>query len=67
MTSSETQFGCVCARGFDVYLTRWGEPDESEASYSLETYCDGFLPDMVRIQRLALNQTLFDSVARRQL
>jgi polyhydroxyalkanoate synthase len=34
-------------RGFDVYLTEWGEPDELEAGYTLETYCDGFLPDMI--------------------
>jgi polyhydroxyalkanoate synthase len=34
-------------RGFDVYLTNWGEPDELESKYTLETYCDGFLPDMV--------------------
>ena len=33
-------------RGFDVYLTNWGVPDELESAYTLETYCDGFLPDM---------------------
>jgi len=38
-------------RGFDVYLTNWGEPDELESHYTLETYCDGFLPDMVAAVR----------------
>jgi polyhydroxyalkanoate synthase subunit PhaC len=40
-------------RGFDVYLIEWGAPDELEAHYTLETYCDGFLPDMVDDIRLA--------------
>lgn len=34
-------------RGFDVYLTEWGEPDELESGYTLETYCDELLPWMV--------------------
>jgi polyhydroxyalkanoate synthase len=43
----------MLGRGFDVYLTEWGAPDELEAGYTLETYCDGFLPDMVDEIRLA--------------
>jgi polyhydroxyalkanoate synthase len=35
-------------RGFDVYLVDWGVPDELEASNTLETYTDGYLPDLVR-------------------
>lgn len=37
----------MLAQGFDVFLTEWGEPDEMDAENSLETYCDGYLPDMV--------------------
>jgi polyhydroxyalkanoate synthase len=43
----------LLARGFDLYLIDWGAPDELEAGYTLETYCDGFLPDMVDEIRLA--------------
>jgi polyhydroxyalkanoate synthase len=38
----------MLARGFDVYLVDWGVPDEVEASNTLETYVDGYLPDIVR-------------------
>ena len=38
----------LAARGFDVYLTDWGVPDELEASNTLETYADYYLPRMVR-------------------
>jgi polyhydroxyalkanoate synthase len=37
----------MLARGFDVFLTQWGAPDELEAGYTLETYCDELLPEMV--------------------
>ena len=38
----------LIARGFDVYLTDWGVPDELEANNTLETYADYYLPRMVR-------------------
>ena len=38
----------LTARGFDVYLTDWGVPDELEANNTLETYADYYLPRMVR-------------------
>src|SRR6516165_3409020 len=41
----------VLRRGIDAYLTEWGEPDELEAGYTLETYCDGFLGEMVEAIR----------------
>jgi hypothetical protein len=41
----------LTARGFDVYLTDWGVPDELEASNTLETYADYYLPRMVRAAR----------------
>ncbi|MEO5724917.1 MAG: alpha/beta fold hydrolase, partial [Ilumatobacteraceae bacterium] len=34
-------------RGFDVYLIDWGVPDELEAANTLETYTDGYLPEIV--------------------
>ncbi|MDQ3485667.1 MAG: alpha/beta fold hydrolase [Actinomycetota bacterium] len=40
-------------RGFDVFLTEWGEPDEMDAGNTLETYCDGYLPEMVAAVRRA--------------
>lgn len=43
----------MLARGFDVLLTEWGEPDELESEYTLETYCDELLPDMVRAVQVA--------------
>jgi polyhydroxyalkanoate synthase len=36
-------------RGFDVFLTNWGETDELDAENALETYCDGYLPEMVEV------------------
>lgn len=36
-------------RGFDVFLVDWGEPDELEASNTLETYCDDLLPELVEV------------------
>lgn len=33
-------------RGFDVYLIDWGTPDELEAGNTLETYTDGYLPEI---------------------
>src|SRR4051794_21854764 len=38
----------MLGRGFDVFLINWGEPDELEASNTLETYCDVHLPQIVR-------------------
>ncbi len=35
-------------RGFDVFLIDWGVPDELEAANRLETYTDGYLPEIVR-------------------
>jgi polyhydroxyalkanoate synthase len=32
-------------RGFDVFLIDWGVPDAVESGNTLETYCDGYLPD----------------------
>src|SRR5437773_1599144 len=34
-------------QGFDVFLLDWGVPDELEASNTLETYCDDYLPRAV--------------------
>ena len=34
-------------RGFDVYLLDWGVPDGLEASNGLETYTDGYLPEVI--------------------
>ena len=34
-------------RGFDVYLADWGVPDELEASNTLETYTDDYLPTII--------------------
>lgn len=34
-------------RGFDVFLIDWGVPDELEAGNRLETYTDGYLPEIV--------------------
>jgi len=38
----------MLARGFDVFLVDWGVPDELEALNTLETYTDGYLPQIVR-------------------
>ena len=35
-------------RGLDVYLIDWGVPDAADAENSLETYCDDYLPEIVR-------------------
>lgn len=44
----------MLSRGFDVFLTEWGEPDEMDAENSLETYCDDYLPEMVAaVQRVS--------------
>lgn len=52
LASGNSFVEAMLARGFDVYLTEWGEPDEMDADNTLETYCDGYLPDMVRaVQR----------------
>lgn len=41
-------------RGFDVYLVDWGVPDELESGNTLETYTDGYLPEIVaEVQRLS--------------
>jgi polyhydroxyalkanoate synthase len=37
----------MLGRGFDVFLTNWGEPDELESGNTLETYSDELLPDMI--------------------
>ena len=37
----------MLARGFDVYLLDWGIPDGLEASNRLETYTDGYLPEVI--------------------
>ncbi len=34
-------------RGFDVYLLDWGIPDGLEAGNRLETYTDGYLPEII--------------------
>jgi polyhydroxyalkanoate synthase len=34
-------------RGFDVFLIDWGVPDELDAGNRLETYTDGYLPEIV--------------------
>lgn len=38
----------MLARGFDVFLLDWGEPDERAAHYDLGTYCRQLLPEVVR-------------------
>jgi polyhydroxyalkanoate synthase len=44
----------LTGRGFDVFLVDWGVPDELEAFNTLETYTDGYLPDIVRqVRRIA--------------
>ncbi len=35
-------------RGQDVYLVEWGVPDAADAENSFETYCDDYLPEIVR-------------------
>lgn len=37
--------------GFDVFLIDWGTPDEMESGNTLETYCDGLLPELVDVVR----------------
>ena len=37
----------MLGRGFDVFLIDWGVPDELEALNTLETYTDGYLPEIV--------------------
>ena len=41
----------MLARGFDVFMVDWGTPDEVESSNTLETYCDRYLPDVVKAVR----------------
>jgi polyhydroxyalkanoate synthase subunit PhaC len=41
----------LLARGFDVFLIDWGIPDELEAGNTLETYVDGYLPEIVKVVR----------------
>jgi polyhydroxyalkanoate synthase len=38
----------LLSRGIDVYLIEWGVPDAADAHNSLETYCDDYLPEIVR-------------------
>ncbi len=38
----------LLARGLDVYLIEWGVPDAADAENSLETYCDDYLPEIVK-------------------
>lgn len=38
----------LLARGIDVYLIEWGVPDAADSDNSLETYCDDYLPEIVR-------------------
>jgi polyhydroxyalkanoate synthase len=38
----------LLARGVDVYLIDWGVPDAADANNGLETYCDDYLPEIVR-------------------
>ncbi len=33
--------------GYDVYLIDWGSPGAAEGGHTLETYCDGYLPEAV--------------------
>lgn len=51
MASGNSFVESMLARGFDVFLTNWGEPDEMDAENTLETYCDDYLPDMVAAVR----------------
>jgi polyhydroxyalkanoate synthase subunit PhaC len=37
----------MLARGHDVYLIDWGVPDELESHNTLQTYSDGYLPEIV--------------------
>lgn len=37
--------------GFDVHLADWGTPDEREASHTLETYVDDYIPRLVEAVR----------------
>src|SRR5207248_7327525 len=39
----------MLGRGFDVFLTNWGEPDEADAANTLETYCDEYLTQMADV------------------
>lgn len=39
----------MLGQGFDVFLVDWGEPDELEAGYTFETYCDELLPELVDV------------------
>ena len=39
----------MLGEGFDVFLVDWGEPDELEAGYTFETYCDELLPELVDV------------------
>lgn len=38
----------LLARGMDVYLIEWGVPDAADAHNTLETYCDDYLPEIIR-------------------
>lgn len=38
----------LLARGLDVYLIDWGVPDAADADNTLETYCDDYLPEIIR-------------------
>jgi polyhydroxyalkanoate synthase len=38
----------LLSRGVDVYLIEWGVPDGADAGNSLETYCDDYLPEIIR-------------------
>jgi polyhydroxyalkanoate synthase len=39
--------------GLDVFMLDWGVPDERDATNTLETYCDQYLPDAVAATRRA--------------
>ena len=34
----------LLARGFDVYMLDWGDPDAADAENRFETYCDEYIP-----------------------
>jgi polyhydroxyalkanoate synthase len=41
----------LVGRGFDVYLLDWGVPDELEATNTLETYTDDYIPAAIDVVR----------------
>lgn len=48
LVEGDSMVEALLARGFDVYLTDWGVPDELDSANTLETYAEYHLPQMVR-------------------